>query len=223
MQKYCIPLGAPGITVSPALGEAQGLKPPPWPGSTVTICMSCFTTEGPGKEQGTNKPPPTRRVRERSKGDTTCPTTSQNPSLQRPSWLNKTCTTRKGSESEGWAKDTPETNPITIKPETLSHGAELFSWVPLPSCSPPRRPFPIKLLAFSARVFPQTIHSRVLVKSPVSGPGRGPPSCNTKIHILVWEGTNLSLWHCQCHFYLAEYCYFWVQVGHPEMCWTFLL
>ena len=59
-----------------------------------------FTTGGPGKEQGTNKPPPTRRVRERSIGDTTCLTTSQNPSCWHPSWLSDACTTRKDSESE---------------------------------------------------------------------------------------------------------------------------
>ena len=151
--------------------------------------MRCFTTGGPAKEQGTNKPPPTGRVRERSKGDTTCPTTSQNPHWH-PSWLNKACATRKDSEAEGLAKDNPETNPITIKPETGSHVAELFSWGPLPYYSPPGCPFPIKDLALSARMSPWTIHFRVLVKTPVSGPGRGPPSCNTKIHILVWEGTG---------------------------------
>ena len=107
---------------------------------------------GPGKEHGTNKPPPTRRVQERSKGDTTCLTTSQNPSLCHPFWLNKACTTRKDSESEWLAKDNPETNPITIKPETASHVTELFSWVPLPYCSPPRCPFPIKSLVLSAHV-----------------------------------------------------------------------
>ena len=136
-------------------------------------------TGGPGKEHGTNKPPPTRRVRERSKGDTTSPTTSQNPSLRHPSWLNKACTTRKDSESEQLAKDNLEPNPITIKPETASHLTKQFSWVPLPSCSPPGRPFPIKPLALSVHVSPQTIHFQVLDKSPVSGPGRGPPSCNT--------------------------------------------
>ena len=135
-------------------------------------------TGGPGKEQGTNKPPPTRRVRERSKGDTTCLTTSQNPSLWHPSWLSDACTTRKDSESEGLAKDNPETKPITIKPETVSHVTEQFSWVPLPSCSPPGCPFPIKFLALSAHVSSRTIYFRVLDKSPVSGPGRGPPSCN---------------------------------------------
>ena len=50
-------------------------------------------TGGPGKGHGTNKPPPTGRVQERSKGDTTCPTTSQNPPLWHPSWLNKACAT----------------------------------------------------------------------------------------------------------------------------------
>ena len=56
--------------------------------------------------------------------------------------------------------------------------AEQFSWVPFPYCSSPGCPFPIKSLALSAHVSPQTIHFRVLDKSPVSGPGRGPPSCN---------------------------------------------
>ena len=99
---------------------------PPWPGTIVTICMSCFKTGGPSKQHGTNKPPPNGRVQERSKGDTTYPTTSQNPFLWHPSWLNKACTT--------WlAKDNPETNPITIKPETGSQVSELFSWVPLPT------------------------------------------------------------------------------------------
>ena len=116
---------------------------------------------GPGKEHGTNKPPPTRRVQKRPRGDITC----QNPSLLHPSWLNKACTTRKDSESERLAKDNPETNPSTIKPKTSSHVAEQFSWVPLLHCSPPRFPFPIKSLALSAHVSPQTIHFPVLDKS----------------------------------------------------------
>ena len=78
----------------------------PWPGTIVIVRMSCFTTGGPGKEHRTNKPPPTGRVQERSKGDTTCPTTSQNPPLWHPSWLNKACTTRKDSESDDWLKMT---------------------------------------------------------------------------------------------------------------------
>ena len=91
--------------------------------------------------------------------------TSQNPSRCNPSWLTDACVTRKGLESEWLARDNPETNPITIKPETASHVAEQFSWVPLPCCSPPGRPFPIKSLALSARVSSQTIHFWVLDKT----------------------------------------------------------
>ena len=109
-------------------------------------------TGGPGKKHGTNKLPSTGRVWERPKGDTVCRTTSQNPSLWQPSWLSNVYTTRKDSESEWLAKDNPETNPINIKPETVSHVAAQFSWVPLPYCSPLRCPFPIKSLALSARV-----------------------------------------------------------------------
>ena len=58
------------------------------------------------------------------------------------------CTSRKDSESEWLAKDNPKTNPITVKPETVSRVAELF-WVPLPYCSPCGCPFPIKSLALS--------------------------------------------------------------------------
>ena len=156
------------------LGEAHWLKPPTLAGHHSNHCMSCFTTGGPGKDHGTNKPPPTGRVQERSKGDTTCPTTSQNPPLRHPSWLNKACATRKGFGSEWLAKDNLETNPILINPRLQA----MFSWVPLAYCSPPGYPFPIKSLASSAHVSPWTIHFQVLDKSPVSGPGRGPPSCN---------------------------------------------
>ena len=137
--------------------------------------MSYFTTGGPGKEYGTNKPPPTWRIQGRSKGDTgpyVLPT-SQNPSRWNPSWLSDECATRKDPESE-WL----ETNPITIKPETASHVAEQFSWVPLPHCSQPGCPFPVKSLPLSAHVSPQTIHFQELDKSPLLGPGRAPPSYN---------------------------------------------
>ena len=59
-------------------------------------------------------------------------------------------TTKK--DSEWFVKDNWETNPINIKPETASHVAEQFSWVPLPCCSLPGCPFPIKSLALSASV-----------------------------------------------------------------------
>ena len=61
-------------------GKHTEWKRPAWPGTIVTICMSCFMTGDPDKEYGTNKPPPTWRVWERSKGHTACQSTSQNPS-----------------------------------------------------------------------------------------------------------------------------------------------
>ena len=154
-------------------GKHTDWNRPPWPGTIVTICMSCFMTGGPAKEQGTNKPPPTRRVWERSKGDTTSLTTSQNPSLWHPSWLNKVHTTRKDSESGWLAKDDLETNPITIKLKTASHVTEKFSWAPLPSC------FPNKIPCFVRTCVSSEMHFRVLDKSPVVGPRRGPPSYNS--------------------------------------------
>ena len=179
------------------LGEAHWLKPPILARHHSNHLHEFFTTGRPSKEQGTNKPPPTRRVRERSKGDITCLTTSQNPSLWHPSWLNKVCTTRKDPESEWLAKDNPETNPITIKPETASHVTELFSWVSLPYCSPPGCPFPIKSLALSAEMSPRTIHFQVLYKSPVSGPGRGPPSCNIYAQLNHFAVYMKLIQHCK--------------------------
>ena len=139
--------------------------------------MSCFTTGGPGKEPRTNKPPPTGRIWKRSKGDASAYVlqTSQNPPRWNPSWLSDACATRKDPSQNDWPETDPETNPITIKPETASHVAEQSSWDPLPCCSLPRRPFSIKSFALSARVSPQTIHFQVLDKSRLSGPGRGSP------------------------------------------------
>ena len=116
------------------------------------------------------------------------------PSLWHLSWLNKECITGKDSESEWLAKDNLETNPITIKPKTVSHMAERFSWVTLPYCSPPACPFPIKSLALSAHVSPRTIHFRVLDKSPVSGPGRGPRSCNNMFILSALGEKILRRW-----------------------------
>ena len=68
-------------------------------------------TGGPAKEHGTNKPPPTGRVQERSKSDTMCQTASQNPSLWQPSWLNKAAPPGRTLESERLAKDNRKLSP----------------------------------------------------------------------------------------------------------------
>ena len=129
--------------ISLLLGEARWLKPSTLARLHSNHLHGCFMTGGPAKEHGTNKPPPTGRVWESSKGNTIRPTTSQNPSLWHPSWLNKACTTRKDCQSEWLAKDNPETNPITIKPcDCKSCGRAvllasptllLSTWVPVPN------------------------------------------------------------------------------------------
>ena len=54
-----------------------------------------------------------------------------------PPWLSDAGTPRKDPESEQLAEDNQERNPVTIKPETVSHVAQQSSWVPAPSCPPP--------------------------------------------------------------------------------------
>ena len=83
-----------------------------------------------------------------------------------------------------------KTNPVTIKPETASHTAAQFSWVPLPCYSPPRRPS-IQSLALSARVSPWRIPCRTLDKRPLSGPGRGPPPCDRS----TWDSSRPNQSH----------------------------
>jgi len=49
------------------------------------------------------------------------------------------------------ARDNPETNSVTIKPETASHVAEYFSWPALSCCSLPRHLFPKKPFALPVK------------------------------------------------------------------------
>ena len=98
------------------------------------------------------------------------------------------------TELEWLAKDHQETNPITIKPPynprlraTRQSSSPGFPYLLLSTGVP----FPIKSLALSAHVSPWTILFWVLDKSPVSGPGRDPPSCNNSSHCRIcyhWEG-----------------------------------
>lgn len=135
--------------------------------------MSCFRTGGPGKEQETNKPPPTGRVRERSKSDTTCPTTSQNPSHWHPSWLNKACATRKDPESEQLAEDNPETNYITIKPETASPKAVQSILASLTLLFSARAPLPDQVSCFVSRSVSSDNSFPSVTQEPTFGPWNG--------------------------------------------------
>ena len=104
--------------------------------------------------------------------------TSQKPSRWNSSRLRDARAVRKGPKSPTldqarWlARDNLETNLITMKPETESRDRAVLG--SLMHCSPPRCLFPIKSLASSAHVSPQTIHFQVLETNPLSGPGWGP-------------------------------------------------
>ena len=79
--------------------------------------------------------------------------------------------------------------------------AEQFSSLPLPNCSPPGCPFPIKSLALSAHVSPQTIHFRVLDKSPASGPERGSPFLQHGDSILNFLRNCRAMRNCRAIFH----------------------
>ena len=166
-------------------GKHTDWNHPPWPGTIVTIHVNYFTTGGPNKEHGRVQPSPTQRVGEMSEGDATCPATSQNPSLWHPCWLSSAYDTRKDPESERLAKDNQETNPIPIKPETAGHTGEQFSWVPLPSCSPPRHPFPIKSCHVST-----CVSSEHLYLSVRQGSTLGPWKVSPFLQHSNWAGMH---------------------------------
>ena len=168
---------------------------PLWPGKIVTTCMIYLTTGGPSKEHKTNKLPPTGRIRKSSKGERkrqriVLPT-SQNISCWNPLWLSNACATRKD-----WVRMIGQRQPRNEfhyhKTQDGEPRGRALLLVPLPCCSLPRHPFPIRSLDLSACVSPWTIHFRVLDKSP--------PSCNkwrllwdlffSTIDILTTQGTQ---------------------------------
>ena len=102
-----------------------------------------------------------------------------------PSWLSKVWTTKKDAESEWLAKDNPETNPITMKPEAVATWQSSPPGFPYPTTLQLRGPFPIKSLALPAHLSPWTIHFWVLDKSPLLDPKRGSSSCN-----ISWNELN---------------------------------
>ena len=142
----------------------------------VTSHKSYFRTRGPGNEHGTNKPPPTRRAWERSKGDT-------------PYWPPRILFT---GIHLGWAMSVPPGRTLgpndwsetsqklahhqkSRDPEPHGRAVLLGSFVLLLST---RHPFPMKSLALSAHMSPRTIHFWVSDKSPLLGPRSGPPFSN---------------------------------------------
>ena len=160
------------------LGEAHC---PPWPGTTVTICIIVLQQEVPVRNTELIT---LHQLEEFGKGQSETPYVRPPPRILfsgiHLGWIRRAPPGRT-LELEWLAKDNPETNPITIKPQTASMWQSCSPGFLYPTALHPGALFPIKSLALSAHVSPQTIHFQVLDKSPVSGPGRGPPSCNSKI------------------------------------------
>ena len=154
----------------------------------ITACISCLTTGGPGKKHNTDKllPKPTRRIREWPKWGRRCQPIIYPANFPEILTLESALTEihappgralsrqTKYRHEQDWSETTWKANPTSIKPETSSHEAQQF-WAPLPCCSLLEHPFSIKSFALSVFVSPRTIHFQVLDKSPLSGPGRGPP------------------------------------------------
>ena len=181
---------------SPSVRGTTNWNCAPWPCIIVTICMNYLKQEvlvrnaeltsyhqqevfGKGQKERGNSSPYVLL-------------TSQNPPHWSPSWHTGN---QEGQRVRVVGQRQLETNPIVIKPETSSYGAEQSSGVLFLSCSAPGTPFPIKSLALSAWVSPQTIHFQVLDKSPLSGPERGPPSCNTSGALTV----HFEVSRAPCH------------------------
>ena len=144
----------------------------------VTICISYFRTGSLPKEQRTNKLPPTRRIRKRSKGDAMCPTASQNPSCWHPSWLSYACVT-----AGPWVRMIGQR-----QPRSESHHHNIRSWE---SCGRAVLLGSLTLLLSTWVTLPNKVSSfvsscvsldnsfRSVREEPLLGLGRSPPSCNT--------------------------------------------
>ena len=143
-------------------------------------------TGGLDKEHGTNKPPPTGRVRERLEGDATCLTFSQNPSHWYPSWLSNACSIKEGL----WVRTTGQRQPKNWSHHCKIQDCEardravllgsltllLSAWAPFPnksSCF-------VNSCVSSDSSFPSVI------QEPTLGPWKGPLSCHISSFHWLW-------------------------------------
>ena len=121
-------------------------------------------SRSPRKEHGTNEPPPTGRVQETSKGDATCPSTSQNPSCWHPSWLGNAAPPGRPLSPNDWLQNAGN-SPHHYKTQDfeLSGRATLGSLTLMLSAW---APFPSVFCFVSSCMSPRTVHFPVLNKSP---------------------------------------------------------
>lgn len=152
----------------------------------IATCMSFLITESPSKECRPNKLPPTGRIRERSTGrirerstvERRCQSICPPRILLAGVYLGwaMSAPPRRTLESEWLARDSGEANPTTLNPKSANHVAEQFSWIALPHCSLPGRPFPMKFLALSPRTTVSSNNSFLSVrKEPTHRPWKQSP------------------------------------------------
>ena len=133
----------------------------------ITICIRCFMTGGPSEEHRNNKPKQGKNSGEVKR--------RHHVSYQPPRILLTGM--RAPPERTLSQNDWPETTwKLILSPQTRdceSRGrAVLLGSLTL------LVPSPVKSLSLSVGVSPQTIHFRVLDRSPLGGPGRDPASQN---------------------------------------------
>ena len=150
--------------------------------------MSYFTTGGPGKEQGTNKPPPTRRIWERSKGErrhqSTCPA-----NLPESSSLESILAERLHAPPErtlsqnDWPETTWKWIPSPQNPRLRATRQSSSPGFPHPAALP-RAPLPNKVSCFVSTWVSSDNSFPSVRQEPTPGPWKGSPSCNRSFRSL---------------------------------------
>ena len=125
---------------STTVTETTNWNHPPWPGTIVTTCLSYLKQNILVQ----NEEPVSYHQLEEFEKDQKERGDSDHISYQPPRILL-------AGIHLGWAmcewlaRDNSETNPATIKPQTVNHEADQFSWVPLLCCFLPLECLPNKV------------------------------------------------------------------------------
>ena len=145
----------------------------------ITTCISCLTTRGPGKEHNAvaenwpaefeKGPKGGRRLR------STYPINLAETSVLK-SILAERCAYHQDTPwvrpNMGQTRDNLETNPITVKPKTVSHMATQFFWVPLINFSSPQASVPNKVFCFVSMCGSLDNSFPSVRQEPLLGPGK---------------------------------------------------
>ena len=115
---------------------------------------------------------------------------SQNPVCWNPCWLSKACATVTDPESAWLSRDNLETNPTTIKPETVSPVTEPSSWVPLPAALHPV-PLPHKVSCFVSICVSLDNSLLSIGQEPTLRPWKESPFLQHKK--IIWESSHYIL------------------------------